>query len=132
MKVEPFLASSSIIGILAQRLVRKICPACKEKYAPTKEALKDIGLRSAEELNFYKGKGCAKCLNTGYKGRIGIYELLVPDDKIRNAIISKAPAEEIKKIAVAAGMTTLMEDGIAKVKEGLTTVEEILRVTREE
>lgn len=132
MKVEPFLASSSIIGILAQRLVRKICPGCKEKYTPTKEALKDIGLRSGEELDFYKGKGCSKCLHTGYKGRIGIYELLIPDDKIRNAIISKVPSEDIKKLAISSGMITLMEDGIGKVKEGVTTVEEILRVTREE
>ena len=132
MKVEPFLASSSIIGILAQRLVRKICQGCKEKYTPTKEALKDIGLKAGEELSFYKGKGCSKCLNTGYKGRIGIYELLVPDDKIRNAIVSKAPAEDIKKLAVSSGMITLMEDGIAKLKQGITTVEEILRVTREE
>lgn len=132
MDVEPFLASSSIIGILAQRLVRKICQGCKEKYTPTKEALKDIGLKAGEELDFYRGKGCPKCLNTGYKGRIGIYELLVPDDKIRNAIISKAPAEDIKKLAVSSGMVTLMEDGIEKVKEGITTVEEILRVTREE
>ena len=132
MKVEPFLASSSIIGILAQRLVRKICPGCKEKYTPTKEALKDIGLHAGEELDFCKGKGCAKCLNTGYKGRIGIYELLIPDDKIRNAIISKAPSEDIKKLAVSSGMITLMDDGIGKVRQGLTTVEEILRVTREE
>ena len=132
MKVEPFLASSSIIGILAQRLVRKICQGCKEKYTPTKEALKDLGLKTGEELSFYKGKGCAKCLNTGYKGRVGIYELLVPDEKIRNAIISKAPAEDIKKLAVSSGMITLMEDGIGKVKQGITTVEEILRVTREE
>ena len=117
---------------MAQRLVRKICPACKEKYAPTKEALKDIGLRAGEELDFYRGKGCSKCLNTGYKGRVGIYELLIPDDKMRNAIVSKIPSEEIKKLAISSGMITLMDDGIGKVKQGLTTVEEILRVTREE
>ncbi|MCX5698452.1 MAG: type II secretion system ATPase GspE [Candidatus Omnitrophica bacterium] len=140
MGVEPFLASSSIIGILAQRLVRKICPGCKEEYTPAEEALKDIGLLNGRrttddgrrELLFYRGKGCAKCMNTGYKGRISIYELMLPDDKIRNAIVAKSPAEEIRKLACLAGMAVLMEDGIEKVKAGITTIEEVLRVTREE
>jgi len=132
MGVEPFLVSSSIIGILAQRLVRKICEGCKEKHTPTKEEAKDIGLRPDEKIEFYKGKGCPKCMNTGYKGRISIYELMLPDDKIRNAIIAKSQADEIRKLARLAGMITLMEDGIEKVKAGVTTVEEVLRVTREE
>ncbi len=140
MGVEPFLASSSVIGALAQRLVRKICPECKEEYAPPEEALKDIGLLNQKpetrvqkpEIKFYRGKGCAKCMNTGYKGRISIYELMIPDDKIRNAIVAKSPAEEIRKLACSAGMATLMQDGIEKVRSGITTVEEVLRVTREE
>ena len=132
MGVEPFLASSAIIGVLAQRLVRKICPDCKEKFAPTKEALKDIGLAPEAKIDFYQGKGCAKCLNTGYKGRISLYELMLPDDKIRNAIIAKAPANEIRKLARSSEMLTLMEDGIEKIKQGITTVEEVLRVTQEE
>jgi len=148
MGVEPFLTSSSVIGVLAQRLVRKICPDCKEKYAPTKEALKDIGLNQEEKIDgsttltinpersrridFYQGKGCAKCMNTGYKGRISIYELMLPDDKIRNAIIAKAPTDEIRKLACSSGMITLMKDGIEKIKAGITTVEEVLRVTQEE
>jgi len=132
MGLEPFLASSSVIGVLAQRLVRKICPACKEKHAPTKEALEDIGLSGDEKINFYSGKGCPKCMNTGYKGRIGIYELMIPDEKIHNAIVAKAPTEEIRKLARAAGMITLMEDGIEKIREGVTSVEEVLRVTRED
>lgn len=107
MGVEPFLVSSSVIGILAQRLVRKICDACR-------------------------GKGCPKCMTTGYKGRISLYELMIPDDKIHSAIIAKAPAEEIRKIAQQAGMVGLTEDGMEKVKAGVTTVEEVLRVTREE
>lgn len=132
MGVEPFLVSSSVIGVLAQRLVRTICPECREKYVPTKEELKDVGIVSSEKMEFQKGKGCAKCMNTGYKGRIGIYELMVPEDKIRNAIISKSSSDEIRKLAVANGMTTLKEDGIQKIKKGLTTVEEVLRVTEED
>ncbi len=136
MGVEPFLASSSVIGVLAQRLVRTICPDCKEKgdkkYAPSAESLKDLGLSPDDKINFIKAKGCPKCLDTGYKGRIGIYELLAVDDRMRAAIVAKTPADELKKLAVAAGMVTLMQDGIEKVRQGITTVEEVLRVTREE
>ena len=132
MGVEPFLVSSSVIGVLAQRLIRTICPACKEKYRPTEEELKDIGLSIEEKIDFYKGKGCQKCMNTGYKGRIGIFELMIPDENIHNLIISKAPTEEIRKKAVASGMITLKDDGIKKIRDGLTTVEEVLRVTEEE
>jgi type IV pilus assembly protein PilB len=132
MGAEPFLVSSSIIGVLAQRLVRKICPDCKEKYTPTQETLKDIGLKPDEKIDFYKGKGCAKCMNTGYKGRIGIYELMIPDDKIHNSIVAKQATDEIRKLARASGLVTLMEDGLDKVKQGVTTAEEVLRVTMEE
>ncbi len=132
MGVEPFLVASSLVGVLAQRLVRKICPGCKEKHLPTKEELKDIGLKPNEKISFYKGKGCAECKKTGYKGRIGIYELMLPGDKIRNAIISKAPAEDLREMARSEGMVTLAEDGIAKAMDAVTTVEEVLRVTREE
>jgi len=132
MGLEPFLASSSMIGVLAQRLVRKICPECKEKYMPTEEALRDVGLSEGKEkIEFWTGKGCPKCSNTGYKGRIGIYELMIPDEKIKNAIISKAPSNEIRKLAESSGMVSLMEDGIEKAKSGITTIEEVLRVTRE-
>lgn len=131
MGVEPFLASSSVIGILAQRLVRKICPHCRERYVPGAEALADVGMDPGEKADFYRGKGCDRCMQTGYKGRVSIYELLLPDDAIRKAIVSKASADEIKKLALAGGMVTLMRDGIAKVREGITTVEEVLRVTRE-
>lgn len=132
MGVEPFLVSSSVIGVLAQRLVRRICDACKKEHTPTQEELKDIGLLGDNKIKFYKGEGCPKCMNSGYKGRVSIYELMIPDEKIHNAIVAKAPAEEIRKFARAAGMITLMEDGIEKVKAGMTTVEEVLRVTREE
>jgi type IV pilus assembly protein PilB len=129
---EPFLVSSSIIGVLAQRLIRTICLYCKEKYSPTKEMLKDIGLSEEEKTEFYKGRGCPKCLHSGYKGRIGIFELMIMDDAIRNLTTAKASREEIRKHAVTLGMSTLRDDGIQKIREGLTTVEEVLRVIQEE
>ena len=132
MGVEPFLVSSSIIGILAQRLVRTICPECKERYTPAKEELKDIGLDEKEKIHFYRGKGCNKCMNSGYRGRIGIFELLTMDEKIRNFTIAKAPLDEIRNQCRFSGMGTLQEDGIQKIRDGLTTVEEVLRVTQEE
>jgi len=132
MGIEPFLVSSSVIGVLAQRLVRTNCPDCKEKYKPSKDELKVCGLSGQSGLDFYRGKGCRKCMDTGYKGRIGIYEFMLVDDEIRRMIIGKSPAGEIRKRAVASGMSTLKESGIEKIKEGLTTVEEVLRVTQEE
>ncbi len=132
MGVEPFLVSSSVIGVLAQRLVRTICKSCKEEYAPTKEELRDIGLLDESGTKFYRGKGCPKCMNTGYKGRIGIFELMIMDEAIRKLTIAKAPHDEIKKQAVSSGMVTLKQDGIQKVKSGVTTVEEMLRATQEE
>ncbi|OGW77986.1 MAG: type II secretion system protein GspE [Omnitrophica bacterium RIFCSPHIGHO2_02_FULL_46_20] len=132
MGVEPFLVSSSVIGILAQRLVRMVCSECKEKYEPTQEELKDMGLTGERrKILFYRGKGCPKCLNTGYKGRAGIYEFMIPDDKIRNAIIAKFSSGNIRKLALAGGMITLKDDGIQKIKQGVTTVEEVLRVTED-
>ena len=131
MGIEPFLVSSSVLAVLAQRLVRTICPECKEEYLPSKEEIKDIGLPEEGRFKFYKGKGCPKCVETGYRGRIGIYELMVIDEKVRNLITAKAPTGEIKKAAQAQGMITLKEDGIRKAMKGLTTVEEVLRVTQE-
>lgn len=132
MGIEPFLISSSLAGVLAQRLVRTICKECKEEYAPGDEVLKDAGKVSGSEVKFYRGKGCHKCLNSGYKGRVAIFELMLIDDKTRGLITSKAPREELKKQTQALGMLTLKDDGLQKVKEGSTTVEEILRLTQEE
>jgi type IV pilus assembly protein PilB len=131
MGVEQFLVSSSIIGVLAQRLVRIICKDCKEEYTPTKEELKDLGL-TGQKSRFFRGKGCKKCMDTGYKGRIGIYELMLVNDKIRNLIIAKASTDVIRKELIDAGMVTLKTNGIQKIQEGITTVEEVLRVTQEE
>jgi len=132
MGIEPFLISDAVIGVLAQRLVRVICPKCKEKLVPTDATLKDLKLKRSDDLALYHGKGCAKCKDTGYVGRVGIYELLVIDDELRKLIIAKAPADQIKAKAVELGMKTLYEDGIAKALEGITSVEEVLRVAREE
>jgi type II secretory ATPase GspE/PulE/Tfp pilus assembly ATPase PilB-like protein len=129
MGIGPMLVSSAIIGVLAQRLVRKICPDCMEKYAPAKEALKEIGMAAAEKTIFYRGKGCPNCMNTGYKGRVAIHELIVIDDKIRKALTAKSSTDEIRKAALSAGMVSLKDDGISKIKAGFTTAEEVLKAT---
>jgi type IV pilus assembly protein PilB len=129
MEVEPFLISSSVVGILAQRLVRVICKGCKEKHAATGALLKELGLR--EGADFYRGKGCDDCKSSGYSGRIGIFEFLRMSDDIKKLIMSKASADEIRKKAVQEGMRTLRDDGLDKARRGVTTIEEVLRVTEE-
>ncbi|MCX5713046.1 MAG: GspE/PulE family protein, partial [Candidatus Omnitrophica bacterium] len=129
MGIEPFLIASSVIGILAQRLVRVICPKCKEKYMPSDEIIKDLGLDQKIEL--FRGKGCMHCRNTGFTGRIGIFELLTVTEEIKNMVTSKRSANEIKKKALEQGMRVLRDDGMEKVKSGITTAEEVLRVTEE-
>ena len=127
--VEPYLISAALVAALAQRLVRKICPNCKEAVAvePNARLLLDKVGVEADEL--YEGRGCAKCNNTGYKGRIGIYELMVPDDEIREAIARRASLDELRKLALAKGMVPLQRDGLAKAVAGITTINEVLRVT---
>ena len=131
MGVEPFLVSSSVLAIIAQRLVRLICKECKTSYAPTTEELKKLGVASKVEF-FYRGKGCPACLNTGFYGRVGIYELLLITDQIRSLILAKADANKIKSHAISVGMLTLREEGIKKVIAGTTTTDEIRRVTHDE
>lgn len=126
MGVEPFLIASSITMIGAQRLVREICDNCKEPYTLTQEVMKDYNLKDDK---FYKGKGCDKCKDTGYYGRTAVIETFVVNDRIGDLITSKATAQEIKKAAIEAGMKTLRENGIEKVKRAITTLEEVLRVT---
>jgi type IV pilus assembly protein PilB len=127
--VEPFLVSSSLICVLAQRLVRVICPQCKETYHPPENTLKNLNIQNREELVFHRGKGCPSCENTGYKGRVAIYELLVPSKEVFEAIMAKASSEQIKEIIKNLGTRTLADDGLEKVMEGITTIEEVLRVT---
>jgi len=130
MGIEPFLVSSSIIGILAQRLVRKICDKCKEEYSPSEDILKGFGIKEKKIL--FRGKGCGACKNTGYKDRIGIFELLIMNDQIRKLVADKASSGAIKKAAVEAGMKTLKDDGLDKVLRGITTSEEVIKATQEE
>ncbi|MEK6715035.1 MAG: ATPase, T2SS/T4P/T4SS family [Candidatus Omnitrophota bacterium] len=129
MNIEPFLISSSLAGIVAQRLVRCICPDCKESYRPQERIVKELGF---ERDVLYKGKGCVKCRNTGYRGRTGIFELLVLNNEIKELIVNRASSDKIRKAAVALKMQTLYEQGIAKVKSGVTTIEEVMRLTMEE
>lgn len=131
MGVEPFLIASSVNAFLAQRLVRTICPNCKESFKPTAKMLSKIGIKPAQLKGgkLYQGKGCKECINTGYRGRTGIYELLPVTEKIRKAILTHAEANLLKEIAVDEGMTTLLDDGIQKAIKGMTTIEEVLRVS---
>ncbi len=130
MGIEPFLISSSIIGILAQRLVRKICDKCREDYTPSEDILKSLGLN--QKKGFFRGKGCAACKNTGYRERIGIFELLVMNEQIRKLVSEKASSAAIKKILIETGMKTLRDDGLDKVLKGITTPEEVIKATQEE
>ncbi|MFH1847653.1 MAG: GspE/PulE family protein [Candidatus Omnitrophota bacterium] len=124
--LEPFLISSSIILIEAQRLVRRLCPHCKKVYTPDPETKAKYDLGDGE---IYKAVGCEKCRQLGYSGRVGIYELLVIDEDIRQLVLKKAIASEIKNLAVKNGLlTTLLDSGIAKVKKGLTSLEEVLSI----
>ncbi len=130
MGIEPFLITSSVIGVLAQRLARQICPRCKEAYRPPREAVRRLSEELAEQdgLVLYRGAGCEHCRQTGYKGRTGIYELLVVTDRIRQLVVQRAPATEIRVAAQQEGFRTMRDDGIHKVLAGITTIEEILRV----
>ena len=127
MGVEPFLVASSLLIVVAQRLVRKVCPYCKEEYRPKEELLKALGIE--DQKVFYRGKGCNNCRNTGYKGRIALYEIMEVNDEIRKAIVRKEDENIIRELAIKNGMKTLLETGITKAKMGITTVEEVLRVT---
>ncbi|MBN1869042.1 MAG: type II/IV secretion system protein [Candidatus Omnitrophica bacterium] len=130
MGVEPFLITSSLLGVVAQRLVRTICPHCRYEYDVSREALAKV----SSELKMAKlarGRGCPKCFKSGYMGRKGIYEVLVPDENIRRLILNNRSSEEIRAAAQKIGMKTLREAGIEKLKAGVTTLEEICRITQE-
>jgi type II secretory ATPase GspE/PulE/Tfp pilus assembly ATPase PilB-like protein len=134
MGMEDFLLSSTLIGILAQRLVRIACPFCQVPYAPDPAVLKEMHLdgKSLEGLEIHEVKGCEKCGNTGFWGRTGIFEFLRVNDEIQRLILEKRDSNYIKDVARKRGMRTLREDGWLKVKQGVTTVSEVLRVTQEE
>jgi len=136
MEVEPFLISSSVIGVLAQRLVRTICPNCRESFPATRESLLRQGLPLDETmgtetdggLTIFKGKGCDKCKGTGYKGRSGVHELMTFTDDVRDQILKHEPSHVLRKLAMKHGMRTLQQDAVQKILLGVTTVDEVLRV----
>jgi type IV pilus assembly protein PilB len=129
MGIEPFLICSTVRGVLAQRLVRRICSKCKEQYQPEPEILQKLGLRP--DISLYKGKGCRNCNNTGYRGRQGIFELLVPDATVKKMVLDRRSSDEIKDYCVKRGsFDTLRKDGLRKAVDGLTTVEQVLGVSQ--
>ncbi|MCF7954864.1 MAG: Flp pilus assembly complex ATPase component TadA [Phycisphaerae bacterium] len=129
--VEPYLVSSSLIGCLAQRLVRRICPDCKQPYHPSAHELRELGLGDVDEsVKFYVGAGCSKCFDTGYRGRTGVYELMTMTERIREMVYNKESAGAIKRAAIDEGLKTLRMDGAQKVLQGITTIAEVLRVTQ--
>ncbi len=134
MGIEPFLVASSLIAVLAQRLVRRLCSECKEAYVPSDEELHELGLDRAflQGRKFHRAVGCPECSNKGYSGRSGIHELLIVSENLRNKCTAGADASILKKVAVSEGMKTLRDDGLLKVLAGVTSVEEILRVTSED
>ncbi len=131
MGIEPFLVATSVNLIQAQRLIRRVCKDCKSEHNMPPEALMEVGFTAddAKKLKTYKGKGCATCNNTGYKGRIGLYEVMEVNDEIRELILIGASALELRKKAIEDGMITLRESGLQKIRDGLTTLEEVVRET---
>ncbi len=131
MGVEPFLICSSVLAILAQRLLRRICAKCKEEYILPQAVADKLGFQkiSSGEVKLFRGKGCEHCFNTGYKGRVGISEMMVLSVRLRELILNKAGEVKIKQAARLEGMTTMREDGLSKALNGLTSLEEVLRVT---
>ncbi|MDA8387226.1 MAG: type IV-A pilus assembly ATPase PilB [Nitrospiraceae bacterium] len=131
MGIEPFLVSSSVILILAQRLARRICAHCKEEEKAPRHALLQVGFseEEADQVKIFRGKGCPACNNTGYRGRVALYEVMVLGEELKQLILEGAPADELKKAAMGCGMKTLRMSGLAKAREGITTIEEVLRVS---
>jgi len=134
MGVEPYLVCSSVIGIMAQRLVRAICPKCKTPYTPTQQERRVLATSPlySDGETLSRGAGCPYCIATGYRGRTGIFELLTVDDPLRELVMARARSELLRQAAVRNGMHTLREDGMRKVFAGQTTIEEVLRVTQED
>lgn len=132
MGIEPYLLSSCIVGVLAQRLIRRICPECKETYEPSLRELQSLGLRKEDLPNgcLYKGKGCGYCYQTGYKGRQGVYELMPVNNAIHKQIVQSPDAIELRRLALAQGMVSLLGHGAELVRHGFSTAAEVLRVAR--
>jgi type IV pilus assembly protein PilB len=131
MGIEPFLVATSVNLICAQRLVRRICKECKEQIQMPAQALVDVGftLEEAPQLKLFKGRGCTTCNNTGYRGRVGLYEVMEVSEEIRELILSGASAMELRRKAIEEGMISLRESGLYKIRDGVTSVEEVVRET---
>jgi len=134
MGIEPFLVASSLVAVIAQRLIRLLCRSCKELYTPLDDELTRINIDRSKVPNgkLYRAQGCSECLGTGYSGRIGIFEILVINDEIRALTMSTADSTTIKKKGIESGMTTLRIDGAEKILKGLTSIDEVMRVTEED
>ncbi|MGW8266776.1 MAG: GspE/PulE family protein, partial [Longimicrobiales bacterium] len=126
--IEPYLVASTVEAVLAQRLVRRICSACKEETRLTPEEHRALGEAAGELGSVWRGSGCPECRGTGYRGRTGIYELLVMDEALRAAVQQDASANRLERLGLERGMRLLRDDGVRVVQEGLTTAEEVLRV----
>jgi type II secretory ATPase GspE/PulE/Tfp pilus assembly ATPase PilB-like protein len=132
MGVEPYLVSSVLEGVLAQRLLRRICDMCRTPDRASAADLEALGIDAAQGASLFRGAGCDECRGTGYRGRTAIYELFVITEDVRSLILRRASAREIRRVAVDQGMATLRMDGWIKARAGITTIEEILRVTQED
>ena len=135
MGIEPFLVTSSTLAILAQRLVRRICEKCKRSLIPGPESLRELGVQDINDfaaMEVYYGEGCPACQQRGYYGRLGIFELLVMNPEIQDLTLRNGDSNAIKRAAIRGGMHTLRQDGTLKVFDGVSTVEEVLRVTRDD
>lgn len=132
MGTEPYLLSSCVVGVLAQRLVRRICPDCREHYTPSERELLSMGLNKKNLIDghLFQGKGCASCFGSGYKGRHGVYELMTVNNEIKKQIVKSPDAVEMRNLAMQTGMMSLLDHGAELVRQGITTVAEVLRVTR--
>jgi general secretion pathway protein E len=133
MGVEPFLITSTLNAVLAQRLVRRLCPHCRVPTTISREAVSALGIdpNALNGLQFYKPHGCENCGNTGFRGRVAVFELLEMSEEVSRLVLLRSEAREVQRAAMDAGMRTMLADGIVKAQSGITTVEEVLRVTRE-
>jgi type II secretory ATPase GspE/PulE/Tfp pilus assembly ATPase PilB-like protein len=133
MNLEPYVIASALIGVVAQRLVRRLCGSCRRQYTPEAETLRSLNMSEAEAAHFvfYRAVGCEECNHTGYRGRMGIYEVMRVNDKVRRLVAQKAGEDMVRDAAIGAGMITLGEDALAKVKSGATSAEELFRVVTE-
>ena len=132
MGVPSYLVASSVLAVLAQRLVRVVCTKCKQPFTPSDASLEAAGItpEMAEKATFVRGKGCGHCQKTGYRGRLGIFELMLLNSKLRELAFEGAPTQTLRKVAIAQGMTPLYNDGIRKVLRGVTTLEEVFRFAK--